>query len=153
MQEIHGNLKAPNLFYVCVDARIRRDGSGRLYQGSEKEGYIFDNEYHLLKIMENLLEQNNFPQPSVQFRKFRETEKRRERVEKVARGENISQQKGTKGTFVVHVQYRQNATWQGEVLWVEKKDSQKFRSALELLKLMDNALDRTETNTEKGETV
>lgn len=31
-------------------------------------------------------------------------------------------------------------TWQGKVTWAEKNRSQYFRSALELLKLMDRAL-------------
>jgi len=34
----------------------------------------------------------------------------------------------------------QNSTWQGEVLWVEKNRKQNFRSALEMLKLMDEAI-------------
>ena len=47
---------------------------------------------------------------------------------------------GKKGTFVVHVQYLENSTWQGEIVWAEKNESLKFRSALELLKIMDSAL-------------
>lgn len=43
---------------------------------------------------------------------------------------------GKKGTFVVHVQYLENSTWQGEIVWAEKNESLKFRSALELLKIM-----------------
>ena len=27
--------------------------------------------------------------------------------------------RGKKGTFVVHVRYKENATWQGEVVWAE----------------------------------
>ena len=50
-------------------------------------------------------------------------------------------QKGGKGTFVVQIQYRQHATWQGKVLWAEKNETVPFRSALELLKLIDGALD------------
>lgn len=49
-----------------------------------------------------------------------------------------------KGTFIVHVRYRQNATWQGDVIWAEKNERQGFRSALELLKLIDSALDGEE---------
>lgn len=45
------------------------------------------------------------------------------------------------GTFVVHVQHYENATWQGEVVWADKNITQRFRSALELLKLIDSALD------------
>lgn len=48
------------------------------------------------------------------------------------------------GTFIVHIKYQQNSTWQGDVTWAEKKKKQSFRSALELLKLIDSALDGTE---------
>lgn len=47
------------------------------------------------------------------------------------------------GTFVVKILDRQNATWQGEVTWVEEQKVQHFRSALELLKMIDGALDNT----------
>jgi len=46
----------------------------------------------------------------------------------------------TKGTFEVSVKFMQNSTWQGEILWVEKSKKQNFRSSLEMLKLMDEAL-------------
>ncbi|PWL48650.1 MAG: hypothetical protein DBY36_08935 [Clostridiales bacterium] len=55
----------------------------------------------------------------------------------------VTSQRGDKATFVVHVQYRQNATWQGSVVWAEKNKTQRFRSALELLKLIDSALDES----------
>ena len=58
-----------------------------------------------------------------------------------------SEGKRKKGTFVVHIHHYENATSQGEVVWAEKNRTQKFRSALELLKLMDSALEETD----KGE--
>ena len=45
------------------------------------------------------------------------------------------------GTFIIKIYNRQNATWQGSVTWVEEHREQKFRSALELLKLIDGAMD------------
>jgi len=45
-----------------------------------------------------------------------------------------------KGTFEVSVKFMQNSTWQGQIHWVEKNRKQSFRSALEMLKLMDEAL-------------
>ena len=57
---------------------------------------------------------------------------------------DLTNRRGEKGTFVVHVQYRQNATWQGTVVWADKNKSQQFRSALELMKLIDSALDEGE---------
>lgn len=44
-----------------------------------------------------------------------------------------------KATFVVQIQYRQNSTWQGQVLWKEASEHRYFRSELELIKLIDNA--------------
>jgi len=47
----------------------------------------------------------------------------------------------TIGTFEITVKFMQNSTWQGQIHWVEKDRRQNFRSALELLKLMDEALE------------
>lgn len=47
-------------------------------------------------------------------------------------------------TFVVNIKCRQNHTWQGTVNWVEQKKALPFRSALELIKLMDSAMESTE---------
>ncbi|MCF2553962.1 hypothetical protein [Faecalicatena contorta] len=44
-------------------------------------------------------------------------------------------------TFVVKIMNQQNATWQGSVTWMEEQKEQKFRSALELLKLISEALE------------
>jgi hypothetical protein len=48
---------------------------------------------------------------------------------------------GKKGTFVVQILNQQNATWQGTVNWMEEKETQPFRSLLELIRLMDSALE------------
>ncbi|MBE7723999.1 MAG: hypothetical protein E7244_06000 [Enterocloster citroniae] len=57
---------------------------------------------------------------------------------------------GDEGTFVVHVRYRQNATWQGDVIWVEKKKRQSFRSAMELLHLINSAFESGSDKEEDG---
>lgn len=44
-------------------------------------------------------------------------------------------------TFLLNIQDTQHATWQGTVTWVEKQQKQQFRSALELLKLIESALE------------
>ena len=43
-------------------------------------------------------------------------------------------------TFVVRILDQRNVTWQGTVAWVEGSQQQPFRSALELLRLMDSTL-------------
>lgn len=52
--------------------------------------------------------------------------------------------KGTIGnsnqSFVIEVKSQENHTWQGTIAWVEGKKKENFRSALELLRLMNSAL-------------
>ena len=48
--------------------------------------------------------------------------------------------KNTKGTFIVKVDNYQSGTWQGRVIWAEENVTEHFRSALELMKLIDEAV-------------
>lgn len=50
---------------------------------------------------------------------------------------------GNKGTFIVKIINNQNSTWQGTITWVEEQKTENFRSALEMIKMMDGALDKT----------
>ena len=43
-------------------------------------------------------------------------------------------------TFIVKVMGTENATWQGTVTWTDGQRTQPFRSALELIRLIDSAL-------------
>ena len=45
------------------------------------------------------------------------------------------------GTFLVKILSQQNSTWQGSITWMEEQKTQNFRSALELIKLIDGVLD------------
>ncbi len=49
-----------------------------------------------------------------------------------------------KSTFVVKINNKQNGTWQGRVIWAEENRTEHFRSLLELINLMDEALARGE---------
>ena len=40
----------------------------------------------------------------------------------------------------MHVISQENATWQGQVTWLDEKETKSFRSLLELIKLMDEAV-------------
>ncbi len=45
-----------------------------------------------------------------------------------------------KGTFVVKIEFWQRGTWQGRVIWAEENRSERFRSTLELVRLMNEAI-------------
>lgn len=46
-------------------------------------------------------------------------------------------------TFKICIIFRQNASWQGSCEWIEEKKGANFRSALELVQLMDSVLEYT----------
>lgn len=49
-------------------------------------------------------------------------------------------------TFLIRVQYRQNASWQGTIQWLDQKASLPFRSTLEMMMLIQEALDKAEVS-------
>ena len=90
--------------------------------------------------MEELMDCLNYPQSSMKTRSYQEKEsgKSVEKPEKVRESSEMLKERGAKGTLVVHVQYRQNATWQGKLYHVETGKTAEFFSMLELLKIIDN---------------
>ncbi len=44
-------------------------------------------------------------------------------------------------SFLVVVKDTQQETWQGTIEWIEQNKKESFRSALEMLKLIDSALE------------
>ncbi len=48
--------------------------------------------------------------------------------------------RGNMRTFIIQIKGTENSTWQGTVDWVEKKEKVSFRSALELIRLMDSSI-------------
>jgi hypothetical protein len=47
-------------------------------------------------------------------------------------------------TFVVHVNKCENESWQGQITWADRDEKISFRSAMELINIMDAALDTAE---------
>jgi hypothetical protein len=43
-------------------------------------------------------------------------------------------------TFVIEILFRQNATWQGRITWIDGREAVYFRSMMEMLGLMESAL-------------
>lgn len=120
---------------VCVDAYDRKEISGRLYNPFLPEGEAFCGLMDFIWKTEWLLDGMRFPQSFTQDRSFGE------RVEETRQPTvDVEPQKGEVGTFAVRIIFRQNASWQGTVSWLEGKQEKNFRSALELLKTMDSAL-------------
>ena len=115
--------------------------AGYLYSPLYERYFRFSNALELLVRMNEMFDDLKFPQSSVEYRSFRN---KRNRLDSGERDESlvseVIQNENVQAKFVVHVQFRQNATWQGTIEWVEENKTQRFRSALEMLKLMEEAL-------------
>ena len=53
----------------------------------------------------------------------------------------ISNEKQYGPTFVIRVDARHNSTWQGEIQWLERRQARRFRSLLELILMVNEAID------------
>ena len=138
------NISAPNLTVICIDRIQDENYIGRIYHKFNQTAIEFANIEQILLVLDRLCDKVGYPQSTTKTRQFRTSNGtlKREEVLQVADSNTILEKKGTLGTFVVHVKYRQHSTWQGEVIWAEQNKKQTFRSALELLKLIDGALDQ-----------
>lgn len=45
-------------------------------------------------------------------------------------------------SFMITIKDQQNDTWQGTITWIEKQKEQGFRSALEMIKLIDSTMQK-----------
>ena len=137
------SMYSPNLICVCVNERHGKDYSGILWHQYQNSPIAFASAIAMIEEMDWLYDQWKFPQRSTQIREF-ESAGHMAVHEEVMSGmdeSRVSHRTGNLGTFIVRVKFRQNATWQGEVVWAERQERKYFRSALELLKLIDGALD------------
>jgi len=138
------NWSVPNFVNVCVDKCENGEMSGRLYHKYQKEPNTFGHFMDMVKELEKLYDAIDYPQATSYKRSFLKEAKtvavKKEDLVAVWESRTLGELKGELATFYVLVKGRANATWQGEVIWVEKGISKKFRSVMELMILMDNAL-------------
>ncbi|WP_243125440.1 hypothetical protein [Clostridium transplantifaecale] len=145
---MEGMVSAPNLITICVDSFAQGDYSGSIWNLYQKRPIPYANTMDLLRKVDSFFNELDYPQNSTIDRTFGKDKGavRQKKEGAVAQMDEreLKKKKGEEATFIVYVKYRQNATWQGEVIWADKKEKKFFRSALELLKLMDSAMEEKE---------
>lgn len=120
---------------VCVDSSEKGVWTGRYYNSSLKKGESFRSLVDFLMKMEKTLDQMYFPQSFSAVRRFTQEEET-----ELISASNEECQTGKAATFLIRILFRQNASWQGSILWLEGKREESFRSVLELIFLMNDAL-------------
>jgi len=121
---------------VCVDSYENNIMQGRIFSPYISDQNSFYGLMDLILKVENLLGRMHLPGEDGSVRKFgfwqeEEADKRLPEPQRRA---------GGMGTFVIRILFRQNSSWQGSILWMEGKMEQSFRSLLELVLLMNHAL-------------
>lgn len=123
---------------VCVDAYENGVMKGRILNAYQETEH-FESLVQFLFGVERVLEDQQSPQSYTSLRKFSD-------YLPIGEGNGISSQirRGNKATFELQVLFRQHSSWQGVIVWRERKREEPFRSVLELVMLMDSALRTTQ---------
>ena len=121
---------------VCIDSYESGVMSGRFYNSYLDSGVTFQSLTQFLVEMERTLDRMEFPRSFTAARTFAPVPHGR------TAAPDFGFCCGARATFAVRVIFRQNASWQGSLLWLEGEREQSFRSVLELILLMDSALNQ-----------
>lgn len=55
-------------------------------------------------------------------------------------------------SFLIQIKFRQSNCWQGTIQWLEGRKARSFKSLLEMILLMNEALEKADTGDDKQET-
>lgn len=119
---------------LCVDSYQNGILQGRLYNPGLQEGRQFQSLTGFILEMEQMFEKMEFPKAYTTTRTFAKPPLQ------AAGPPDNTYREGNVATFALNILFRQNASWQGSIAWLEQKREQRFRSVLELILLFDNAL-------------
>lgn len=145
-----------NMVNLCLDTWNEKVQSGKLYHIYTGEPVEFSSLFEAVNRMEELYDAISFPQASTNLRSFQverrikayETEPdicvlkpNGKEIKEVEKFNKVIEHRGAQATFLIRVMYRQHSSWQGEVTWVDRQKKEYFRSALELIRLLNSAFD------------
>ena len=133
---------------VCVDGVENGDIYGRYFHRYKKEETFFPDSATLVIEMERFYDAIGYPQAATKTRKFMEREREKvpakEHMTVIYDSQTLIQLRGNLATFLVGVTSRQNASWQGDVVWMEQKIRKHFCSDMELVVFVDDAVKKSE---------
>ena len=122
--------------WLCIDSYENEVPVGRIYNPYAEQGKCFHSLTQLLLEVDDLLDDMKCPQSFTAIRTFSPIQK--PGADPPGRGEQ--KREGNLATFAVKILFRQNASWQGSVIWTDTGQEQTFPTALELVFLMNSAL-------------
>lgn len=129
-----------NTLHVCIDDAQNGSVAGRAYLITRKEPIVFADFAEFILKADRQFDQQGFPQSWQDKRSFVPVaEPNNQYCAKppaVLPSDRFEMQRGRLNTFLVQVQMRRNATWQGLVFRVNGVRIAPFQSELQLLELL-----------------
>ncbi len=130
-----GSHQSCRTLILCVDSYLDGVPVGRFYHPGSRRGCTFRSMSQFLLKTEQTLNTMAFPQSFTTPRTL--THSPHVTAPKFL---GAGCQTGLLATFTIRILFRQNASWQGSVRWLEGGREEPFRSVLELIFLLDSVL-------------
>lgn len=130
---------------LCIDSYENGVPVGRYYNPASEEGQSFQSLVQFLLKMEDTLDNLDFPKAFTVTRSFVPLTK------SIHSPPEMEYRPGEKATFLIRILFRQNTSWQGCVTWLDSSREQSFRSVLELIMLLHNALEQSNEEIKNSE--
>jgi len=140
--------RASTQFRIAVDGTAGYDYQGVVGHPQLDTAWRFDSVLELLDVIRYVLTRYTSLESTHQARTWKKTDAMPERVPEVS---EKKMDKGKEATFLLHVQYHQNTTWQGTVEWLESKRKMPFRSTLELIQLIEQVVGAVKPEAEEAD--
>lgn len=124
--------------FVNVDSYENKQLAGTIYSPHYKYSRAYSSMVELILLMEELFNDVMPPKSWDRLRTFSgepEASHLWDAKDKVQVDEG-----GKLSTFKIDVLFRQRASWQGVICWLENNHEECFRSVLELIELLDSAV-------------
>jgi hypothetical protein len=126
--------------YICIDGYDNGAVQGRLYSAFQDGALRFTSLMELVRMTNLVLDRAGIQATETQRSLQGTTVTPAQTCEPSENWKQFRCPKGGLATFQVTIQFRQHASWQGRVLWLEGRRTENFRSGLELFGMMDEIL-------------
>lgn len=130
---------------IRVDSYNAEGMAGLMRNPYLEKSVFFHDVVDFANKLDGICDEMSFPQAAATYRSFSLRKKKQAPApphtlenDEAAAAEQVNRE-GSE-VFMVHIQFRQNATWQGTVKWAGLEQERRFRSTLELIRLMDGVL-------------
>lgn len=116
-------------FTISVDKYEDRCMKGVIYHAGKTPGIRYDNFLEMIIQMNRIFDSMSCPKQAMELRRFTGIEYPEPVIRECNRYQN-----GRLATFQIYVKFRYNASWQGDITWLEGEQTESFESLLQMLR-------------------